>query len=94
MHIEQVIIKPLLTEKTQKATESYNRYAFEVKLKANKHQIKNAIESLFNVKVLNVKTSILPGSLKRFGRKVSKSSKTKRAYVKVGEGQKIELFKI
>ena len=83
-----------MTEKTQIATEKFNRYAFEVQLKSNKHQIKSAVESLFNVKVLDVKTSILPGNLKRYGRKVSKTSKTKRAYVRVGDGQKIELFKI
>lgn len=93
MHVEQVLIKPLLTEKSSIATETANRYAFQVQLKANKNQIKLAVEKMFDVKVVNVRTSISPGKVKRFGRHTKKSSSTKKAYVQIQEGQKLELFK-
>ncbi|MEC7275635.1 MAG: 50S ribosomal protein L23 [Bdellovibrionota bacterium] len=91
--LEEVLQKPLITEKTSIIGEATNRYGFIVDLKANKNQIKNAVETLYNVKVLNVKTSILPGKLKRAGRFVKRTSKTKKAYVQLAEGQKIEFFK-
>jgi large subunit ribosomal protein L23 len=92
-NIDQIIIKPLLTEKTSVATEGNNSYGFEVDLKSNKNQIKGAIERLFDVKVLSVNTNITPGKLKRFGRHIKKSGKVKKAYVQIAEGQKIEFFK-
>ena len=91
--LEDVLKKPLITEKTSIIGEQANRYGFIVDLKANKNQIKLAIETLYDVKVLNVKTSILPGKLKRAGRFVKKTQKTKKAYVQLAEGQKIEFFK-
>ncbi len=91
--LENVLKKPLITEKTSIIGEQANRYGFIVDLKANKNQIKNAIESLYDVKVLNVKTSILPGKVKRAGKTVKKTSKTKKAYIQLAEGQKIEFFK-
>ncbi len=93
MHLEQVLIKPLLTEKSSIETEKTNRYVFTVLLKANKYQIKQAVESLFDVKVVNVRTAILPGKVKRAGKTTKKSSSWKKAYVKIQDGQKIELFK-
>lgn len=92
-HIEQILIKPLLTEKTSEATELTNRYSFIVRRDANKNQIKQAVESLFDVKVMSVNTAILPGSLKKFGRHTNKTSKYKKAHIKVQDGQKIEFFK-
>jgi len=91
--LENVLIKPLLTEKTSKETESFNRYAFVVNVKSNKNQIKTAVEKFFDVKVLNVRTSVLPGKSKRSGRGHKKSSSSKKAYVQLQDGQKIEFFK-
>lgn len=91
--LEEILKKPLITEKTSIISEETNRYGFVVDLKANKNQIKDAVETLYDVKVLNVKTSILPGKMKRAGRFVKKTSKTKKAYVQLAEGQKIEFFK-
>lgn len=91
--LENVLVKPLLTEKTSKETESFNRYAFVVNTKSNKSQIKNAVEKFFDVKVLSVRTSVLPGKTKRAGKGMKKSSSTKKAYVQIQEGQKIEFFK-
>lgn len=92
MHIEQVLIKPLLTEKSSVETENTNRYVFKVQPKANKYQIKDAVEKMFDVKVVNVRTAVLPGKVRRAGRSVKKTSSWKKAYVKVQDGQKLELF--
>ncbi|EPZ52441.1 50S ribosomal protein L23 [Halobacteriovorax sp. GFR7] len=91
--LENVLKKPLITEKTSVATDNENRFGFVVDLKANKHQIKNAVEALYDVKVLNVKTNITPGKVKRAGKGVKKTSKFKKAFVQLAEGQKIEFFK-
>lgn len=93
MHLENVIIKPLITEKATRATEKYNRYGFQVELKANKNQIRIAVEKLYDVKVLDVKTNITAGKPKRTKKLVKKTPKIKKAYVHLGEGQKIEFFK-
>ena len=91
--IEAVLKKPLISEKTSLMTEENNRYAFMVDLKANKNQIKEAVERFYDVKVLNVRTAILPGKVKRFGRYTTKTTKRKKAFVQLEEGQKIEFFK-
>ncbi|MBA2403641.1 MAG: 50S ribosomal protein L23 [Bdellovibrionales bacterium] len=91
--LENVLVKPLLTEKTSKETETYNRYAFVVNVKANKNHIKNAVEKFFDVKVLSVRTSVLPGKTKRAGKGFKKTAKSKKAYVQLQDGQKIEFFK-
>jgi large subunit ribosomal protein L23 len=91
--LENVIVKPLLTEKASLATEQFNRYGFVVQLKSSKHQIKAAVEKLYDVKVLNIKTNITPGKLRKFGRHVSKSGKVKKAFIQIESGQKIEFFK-
>lgn len=93
MHLEQVLIKPLLTEKSSIQTENTNRYVFKVQKKANKYQIRDAVEKMFDVKVVDVRTAILPGKVKRAGRSVKKTSSWKKAYVKIQDGQKLELFK-
>lgn len=91
--LESVLVKPLLTEKTSKETETYNRYAFVVNIKANKNHIKSAVEKFFDVKVLSVHTSVLPGKTKRAGKGFKKTGKSKKAYVQLQDGQKIEFFK-
>lgn len=91
--LENVLIKPLLTEKTSKETEAFNRYAFVVNIKSNKDQIKSAVEKYFDVKVVSVRTSVLPGKTKRAGRGYKKSASSKKAYVQLQDGQKIEFFK-
>ncbi len=92
-HLTEIIKKPLVTEKSSVLGEKTNRYGFVVETRANKNQIKEAVETLYDVKVLNVRTSIMPGKLKRAGRFVSKTSKYKKAYVQLEEGQSIEFFK-
>lgn len=93
LHLEEIIIRPLLTEKMSVLSEKDNRYGFQVALKANKFQIKSAIEKLFDVRVLDVKTIRVPGKVKRLRKNLVKLPAKKKAYIKIKEGQKIELFK-
>jgi len=90
--MRNLIIKPLITEKATVAQEKHNRYSFLVDLKSNKHSLKNEIENFYNVKVLDIKTSILPGKVKRVGKSIKKSSKTKKAFVTLAAGQEIKFF--
>ena len=91
MHIEEVLI--MLTQKSSQLTDENNRYVFKVQKKANKNQVKAAVEKMFDVKVTNIRTAVLPGKVKRAGRKFTKTPNWKKAYVQIQDGQKIELFK-
>lgn len=92
MEAQQIIRKPLLTEKGTVLRETLNLYSFDVDVRANKHQVKLAVEQLFKVKVLNVRTLNIRGKVKRVGRSVGKRSNWKKAYVTLNEGAKIEFF--
>lgn len=92
MKIEQILIKPLLTEKG--TTLANNKvYLFEVNRKANKHMVKETLEKLYKVKVSDVKIMIRKGKKKRVGRKMTVKSLPSRkiAFIKLSEG-KIDLF--
>ena len=91
--VNNVILKPIISEKTSDLTEKLNRYGFLVMLKSNKHQIKNAVEKMYDVRVTKVWTSVRAGRSKRTGFFVKKLAHTKRAYIELAEGQKIEFFK-
>jgi large subunit ribosomal protein L23 len=91
--LNTIIVKPLITEKALKLGESNSWYVFKVDLKSNKNQIKSALESFYDVKVVDLKTSITAGKVKRTAKGTRKSSSWKKAYVKLAEGQKIEFFK-
>ena len=90
--IYDVIKKPLLTERTMSRLEESNTYVFEVHPKANKVQIRNAVESLFEVKVLSVNTASMHGKTRRRGRTVTKNPDWKKAFVTLREGDAIELL--
>lgn len=92
MHAEDVIKRPLiLTEKGNALRETQNKYLFEVNRDANKQQIKDAIETLFNVAVDDVKTMIMRGRLRRMGRGHAKTQNWKKAIITVREGETIDL---
>jgi large subunit ribosomal protein L23 len=91
--INDVIVKPLITEKISADSDAYNRYGFVVNLKANKNQIKNAIETFYDVRVVAIRTAIIPGKTKRTSKSVKKMSSYKKALVQLAQGQKIEFFK-
>ena len=92
MLINKVLIKPILTEKATNLVQN-NVYMFEVDKKANKHQVKQALEKLYKVKTGAVKVMIRKGKEKKVGKKglLKKSSDRKIAFVKLIEG-KIDLF--
>lgn len=90
-----IIRRPVITEKANFASDVLNQYTFEVDLKANKIQIKDAIESIFDVDVLRVNTIIMPPKRGRRGRKFFlRSKKWKKAIVTLKMGQKIDLFNL
>ena len=87
-----VIKRPLITEKGTLLKEEKNQYAFEVHPKANKIEIKQAIEKIFQVNVLKVRTENMPGKLKRVGRSIGRRPQWKKAIVTLKEGDRIEFF--
>ncbi len=86
-----IIIKPVITEKTMNLLVE-NKYTFIVDKRANKTEIKNAIESIFDVKVDKVYTMNVKGKPKRMGRSVGRTPNRKKAIVALKPGQKIPLF--
>ena len=88
----EVIRRPIISEKSTALAEVANRYAFEVAVKANKQEIKDAVQRLFKVKVLNVRTMVMHGKVKRVGRFETKRANWKKALVTLAEGQKIDFF--
>lgn len=90
------MIKPIVTEKATKLTEKLNRYTFRVSLEANKYQIKDLVEQLYGVKVVNVNTAVVRGKNKsrwtKSGLLRGNTSAWKKAFITVGEGQTIDFF--
>jgi large subunit ribosomal protein L23 len=86
-----IILRPVISEKTYGLLDE-NKYTFIVDPRANKTEIKQAIERIFDVKVLSVHTMNRPGKRKRRGLIVGKRPDTKRAIVTVAPGDDIELF--
>jgi large subunit ribosomal protein L23 len=90
-NLRDVLIRPLVTEKTT-AMMQENKYAFVVPLRANKVQIRQAVEQIFKVKVLVVNTIRVMGKTKRMGKTQGKRPDYKKAIVKLASGQTIEFF--
>jgi len=86
-----IIIKPVVTEKSMNLLAD-NKYTFIVDRRANKTEIKNAIENIFSVRVDNVRTINLKGKAKRMGRFEGRTPNRKKAVVTLKPGQKIRLF--
>jgi large subunit ribosomal protein L23 len=91
LHAFGIIMRPLITEKAQIGT-GLNKYAFEVDKRANKFQIKEAVEVAFNVSVREVNTLLMKGKRRRYGRALTKQPDWKKAIVTLAPGEKIELF--
>ena len=85
-----LIVSPVITEKSTRLSEQ-NKVLFNVRLDANKADIKSAVEALFNVKVESVNTLRRLGKIKRFKNTVGKLTDTKKAIVTLVEGQNIDL---
>jgi large subunit ribosomal protein L23 len=91
MDIRNVIKKSIVTEKASILKEKNNKYTFVVDKDANKFQIKQAVESLFNVRVASVHTANCVGKSKRVGIHSGYRSDWKKAIVKLSEGQEIQM---
>jgi len=93
LHIYDVLRRPVVSEKTAVMTDEKNQYVFEVAEEANKIQIKEAIEVIFEVEVVKVNTMIVPAKRGRRGRNwYLRSRQWKKAVVTLATDQKIELF--
>ena len=92
MEATTVIKKPLVTEKTTFGASANNRFAFEVDKRANKAQIKNAVEEIYGVRVLSVATQIRKGNMRRNRMGWFRVGNEKRAIVKLHSEDRIELF--
>ncbi len=91
MHLYEVLRRPLITEKNA-ALQAENKYVFEVAGEANKHQIKQAVEKAFKVKVTAVNVMTVPGKTRRVGRRQVLTRSWKKAIVTLKPGDKIALF--
>ncbi len=96
MRASEILIKPILTEKANAQQDTLRRYAFKVARKANKLEIKKAIESFYGVSVTDVNTAVQPGKNKtRFTKKgfvQGRKPAFKKAYITVAEGETIDLY--
>lgn len=86
-----VIVRPILTERSTILKEKQNQYIFEVRPDATKPDIRHAVQEIFKVKVLDVRTMNVRGKFRRLGRSEGKKPDWKKAIVTLGEGQKIDL---
>ncbi len=90
---EQIITRPIiLTEKSRLLQETGNHVVFEVDRRANKIDIRNAVQTLFKVTVTDVNTLVVRGKMRRMGRGYAKLQNWKKAIVTLKEGDKIQFF--
>jgi len=92
MDIYQVIKEPRITEKSNIQKEDTNQVTFKVHKKANKVEIRKAVETFFKTKVLDVRTMNVRGKRRRMGKTVGKKSDWKKAVVRLAPGENIEFF--
>ena len=88
----QVLMRPLVTEKGVHRASRNNQYAFEIHRDATKHDVKRAVEELFEVKVLKVRTQTRKGKLRRYKHRYGRTSDWKKAIVQLHEDHRIDFF--
>lgn len=93
MHIYEVVKRPIITEKSNILADLYGQYTFEVNRQANKHQIRQAVEQIFDVEVEKVRIINMKPKRGRYGRRtVVRESAWKKAIVTLAPGQRLEAF--
>jgi large subunit ribosomal protein L23 len=92
MHVYEILKRPVVTEKSGIQADNLNQYTFEVDRRANKVEIKEAVEAAFGVTVLAVNVMRMPGKTRRWGRFLSKTPIWKKAVVTLAPGDRIEFF--
>ncbi len=88
--LHEILVRPLLTERGTGIQEKYNQYLFEAAPDATKTDIKRAVETMFKVEVEKIRTMVVPGKFRRFGRGGGMRPDWKKAIVTVAKGQKID----
>jgi len=88
----QIVIRPIVTEKSTFLRETANKYAFRVIPAATKRQIAAAVEELFDVRVLDVRTMSMRGKMKRLGRSLGRRPSWKKAIVTLADGDTVDFF--
>jgi large subunit ribosomal protein L23 len=95
LHMYDIIHRPVITEKSNMIMDDHNQYVFEVALSANKIQVREAVEFIFDVKVERVRTMIMPAKRARRGRTwYRRLSQWKKAVVTLAPGESIKLFEV
>lgn len=92
MNLYNVLVRPVLSEKSNEVRENCGKYTFEVNLKSTKEDVQRAVEKIYNVKVTGVQTLITRGKIRRRGMHLAMDSKSKKAIVTLAEGAKLPLF--
>jgi len=92
MDMYKIVKKPLVTEKGTVMLSEGNRVTFKVHLDANKIEIREAVQKIFSVTVMQVNTQVVRGKRKRFGKAMGQTKSWKKAMVQLKEGDKIEIF--
>lgn len=92
MNLYEILRRPLVTEKAMIKKDNERTLCFEVPVEANKTQIRAAVEKIFKVQVEDVRTSVVPGKMRRRGRFAGYRPEWKKAYVKLKPGQKVPEF--
>jgi len=92
MHVYEVLKRPVLTEKSNYQSDALHRYTFEVDPRANKHQVRQAVEEIFKVTVANVNIMKVRGKNRRLGRHTGRTPDWKKAIVTVAPGESISFF--
>jgi large subunit ribosomal protein L23 len=88
----RLVVKPVVTEKSSAQYAALKEYAFMADPRATKRQIKDAVEDLFGVRVTSVRTMLQPAKRRTRGRSVGRRPRWKKAYVRLAEGDTIEIF--
>lgn len=94
MKMSDILVRPLVTEKTTTQLPTEEEFAFEVGLEANKIQVKEAIERFYGVEVASVRTAVVRGKMKRHGRHHGKRRNWKKAYVRLAPGQTLNVYDV
>jgi len=93
-NLSQVLVRPVVTEKSTALNAEANKYVFEVAVRANKKEIRRAVEQFFGVKVLDVRTMNMKGKPKRQGMFAGRRSDWKKAVVTLSPNDKIDMFDV
>lgn len=91
-NLQEILVKPILSEKATDLSERRGQVTFRVLKEASKGHIRQAVESVYGVKVLKVRTCITKGKVKRRGQSSGRRPNTKKAMVQLAEGQTIDFF--